>query len=255
MEFHVIIPARFAATRLPGKVLLEINGKPMIQHVYERAVESGAESIVIATDDERVKELAEKFGATVCMTNEAHQSGTERVAEVVNLLDYNDDDIIVNLQGDEPFLPASVIKQAEQELDEHDNVKIASLCCVIEDVEELFSSNIAKVILNHRKQAIYFSRAPIPWERDNFVMGEKTAKKMLGTHYRHIGIYAFRASFLQQYIEMEPCEAEQLELLEQLRVLWHGGRIQMGIVKQNRIPRGVDTEADLKAIRQQFARS
>lgn len=254
MEFHVVIPARFSATRLPGKVLIDINGKPMIQHVYERALESGAESIVIATDDERVKEVAEKFGATVCMTNDSHQSGTERVAEAVNLLDYNDDDIIVNLQGDEPFLPSTIIKQVAQELENHDNVKMASVCCAINTIEELFSANIAKVILNHRKQALYFSRAPIPWERDHFIMGEKVAKKMLGTHYRHIGIYAFRASFLQQYIEMEPCEAEQLEFLEQLRVLWNGGRIQMAIVKQN-VPRGVDTETDLVAIRKQFSRS
>lgn len=248
MEFHVIIPARYASTRLPGKVLLDINGKPMVQHVYERAVESGAESIVIATDDERVKKVAEGFGALVCMTNDAHQSGTERIAEVVSLLDYEDEAIIVNLQGDEPFLPAAVIKQVAHELNEHDNVKMASLCRAIDDVEDLFNANIAKVILNHRKQALYFSRAPIPWERDNFVMGDKSPKKIDGTHYRHIGIYAFRASFLQQYIEMEPCEAEQLEFLEQLRVLWHGSRIQMGIVRQN-VPRGVDNEADLAFIR------
>lgn len=250
MEFHVIIPARFASTRLPGKVLLDIAGKPMVQHVYERALESGAESVVIATDHEQVRDVCEKFGATVCMTLDSHQSGTERVAEAVSLMDYNDDDIIVNLQGDEPLLPAALIQQVAEELTVHETVKMASLCKVVDDVEELFNPNMAKVILNHRRQAMYFSRAPIPWERDNF-KPETLPKSMQGVHYRHIGIYAYRASFLQQYIEMEPCEAEHLEFLEQLRVLWHGGRIQMGIVKQA-VPRGVDIEADLAIIRKQL---
>lgn len=249
MEFHVIIPARFASTRLPGKVLLDIAGKPMVQHVYERAQASGAESVVIATDSEQVRAACEAFGATVCMTLDTHQSGTERVAEAVSLLDYNDDDIIVNVQADEPLLPTALIQQVAEELSLHDTVKMASLCKVVDDVEELFNPNMAKVILNHRRQAMYFSRAPIPWERDNFKLGA-VPSQMGGVHYRHIGLYAYRASFLQQYIEMEPCEAEHLELLEQLRVLWHGGRIQMGIVKQT-VPRGVDTETDLAVIRKQ----
>lgn len=247
MEFHVIIPARYASTRLPGKVLLEIAGKPMVQHVYEKALESGADSVVIATDHDDVRRVCEAFGATVCMTQESHQSGTERVAEAVTLMDYNDDDIIVNVQGDEPLIPSAAILQVAEELAAHDTVKMASLCQLITDLEELVNPNMAKVVLNHRRQAMYFSRAPIPWERDRFVMG-KTPASSAGQHYRHIGIYAYRAAFLQQYVEMEACEAEQLELLEQLRVLWHGGRIQMGIVKHP-VPRGVDTEADLEHIR------
>jgi 3-deoxy-manno-octulosonate cytidylyltransferase (CMP-KDO synthetase) len=247
MEFHVIIPARYASTRLPGKVLLDIAGKPMVQHVYEKALESGADSVVIATDHDAVRRVCEAFGATVCMTQETHQSGTERVAEAVTLMDYNDDDIIVNVQGDEPLIPSSAILQVAEELAAHDTVKMASLCQPITDLEELVNPNMAKVVLNHRRQAMYFSRAPIPWERDRFVMG-KTPESAAGQHYRHIGIYAYRAAFLQQYVEMEACEAEQLEFLEQLRVLWHGGRIQMGVVK-NPVPRGVDTEADLEHIR------
>lgn len=249
MEFHVIIPARFASTRLPGKVILDIAGKPMVQHVYERALESGAESVVIATDSEKVRDVCEGFGATVCMTLESHQSGTERIAEAVNLLDYNDNDIIVNVQADEPLLPIPLIHQVAEELEVHNTVKMASLCKVVDDVDELFNPNMAKVILNHRRQAMYFSRAPIPWERDNFTV-DTLPKHMQGVHYRHIGLYAYRASFLQQYVEMEPCDAEHLELLEQLRVLWHGGRIQMGIVK-TAVPRGVDNEEDLALIRKQ----
>jgi len=253
MNFHIIIPARYQSTRLPGKVLADIGGKSMIQHVYERALESGADSIVIATDDERIKTAAESFGATVCMTNEGHNSGTERIAEVANILDYSDDDIIVGLQADEPFMPSKVIQKLAEDLTEHDNVKVASVCRLIEGVEELFNPNITKVILNHRKYAMFFSRAPIPWERDNFSNSQQRPQKLIGEHYRHVGLYAYRASFLPYYIDLTPCEAEELELLEQLRILWHGGRIHMLVVK-DAIPMGVDTPDDLERVRRQVSR-
>lgn len=247
MSFHVIIPARYQSARFPGKVLTPIGKKTMLEHVFDRAQESGADSIVIATDDERIKAAAEAFGATVCLTSESPVSGTERIAEAITLLEYEENDVIVGLQADEPFLPSKVIKQLAEDLEEHDNVKVASVCQIITDPKELFNPNVTKVVLNHRKYAMYFTRAPIPWERDNFSF-EKLPKKLQGTHYRHIGLYAYRASFLPDFVEMEPCESEELELLEQQRILWHGGRIHMLVTKEN-IPPGVDTKDDLERVR------
>ena len=252
MDFHIIIPARFHSSRLPGKVLADIGGKPMLQHVYDQAEKSGATSVVIATDHEDVKKVAEKFGATVCMTHEGHSTGTERVAEAVNLLEYEDDDIIIGLQADEPFIAGSVVRQMAQDLADHENVKVTSICQLIDNVDDLFNPHITKVILNWRGYAVYFSRAPIPWERDEFTLGGERPKKLRGKHYRHIGIYAYRAGFLPQYCEMEPSDAEQMESLEQLRILWNGGRIHMTVVKEA-IPSGIDTEDDLIRARQFYA--
>jgi 3-deoxy-manno-octulosonate cytidylyltransferase (CMP-KDO synthetase) len=251
MGFHIIIPARYQSSRFPEKVLADIGGKPMLQHVFERAEESGAESIVIATDDERVRKVAEGFGATVCMTADTHETGTERIAETIDIVDYEEDDVIVGLQADEPFLPANVIKKLAGNLLTHDNIKIASICTPLTDPTELFNPSVTKVVLNHRNNAMYFSRAPIPWERGNFPVNGNQPDKLLGKHFRHIGLYAYRASFLSHYIEMEACPLEEMELLEQLRVLWNGGRIHMTIIKQQ-LPSGVDTEADLQAVRQHY---
>lgn len=159
MEFRVIIPARFSSTRLPGKMLVDIAGKPMVQHVYERAVNSGAESVVIATDDERVAKAAEKFGAPVCMTASDHQSGTERLSEAVTALEYDPDEIVVCVQGDEPLLSAEYIRMVAEDLAEHDNVKITSLCDPIDEYEELMDPNVVKVVLNHRNYAMFFFHA------------------------------------------------------------------------------------------------
>lgn len=252
MEFRVIIPVRYASTRLPGKALLEIAGKPMIQHVYERAAASGAESVIIATDDERVKKAAEEFGATVVMTSPEHQSGSERLAEVVVALGYPDDDVVVNVQGDEPLIPSGIIKQVAHDLMDHDNIKMATLCEPLKNSEDLFNPHIVKVTMNRRGYALYFSRAPIPWARDEFPL--KDNKTLTGgEHFRHIGIYAYRVGFLQEYVAWESCPLELLEGLEQLRVLWNGGRIHVAIAKE-KSPIGVDTEEDLEKVRKLMAK-
>lgn len=247
MEFRVIIPVRYASTRLPGKALLDIAGKPMIQHVYERAAASGAESVIIATDDDRVRKVAEEFGATVVMTSPEHQSGSERLAEVVVALGYPDDDVVVNVQGDEPLIPSAIIQQVAQDLIDHDNIKMATLCEPIKSSDDLFNPHIVKVTMNRRGYAFYFSRAPIPWVRDEFPL--KASKTLTdGEHFRHIGIYAYRVGFLQEYVAWEACPLELMEGLEQLRVLWNGGRIHVAVAKE-KSPIGVDTEEDLEKVR------
>ena len=252
MEFHVIIPARYHSTRLPGKVLAMIAGKPMIQHVYERALGSGAAEVTIATDDKRVKAVAESFGATVCMTSSDHPSGTERLAEAVVMLGLEDDEIVVCLQADEPLIPAEIIRRVAEDLEEHDNVKVSTLCEPITDVAELFNPNVTKVVMNRRNFAMYFSRAPIPWARDSFP--EKSSIQLKEHHFRHVGIYAYRVGFLQEYMEWESCAAEELECLEQLRILWHGGRIHLSVTKHHLLP-GVDTQEDLERVQSYFEKS
>ncbi len=249
MEFRVIIPARFDSTRLPGKALVDIAGKPMIQHVYESAIKSGAEEVVIATDDKRIRQVAEDFGAVVCMTSSDHQSGTERIAEAAVALGFEDDEIIVCLQSDEPLIPPDAIRKLAEDLDEHGNVKVASLCTPITEVDELFNPHSTKVVLNRRNYALYFSHAPIPWGRDTFSDNENL--QLNGSHYRHVGIYAYRVGFLEEYLSWDACPAEKMEVLEQLRILWYGCRIYM-VVAKSKCPPGVDTEEDLERVRAYF---
>lgn len=254
MDFHVIIPARLDSTRLPGKVLLDIGGKPMLQHAYERAKESGASHVVIATDDEKIAEVAENFGAHVCMTLSSHQSGTERLAEAVANLGFEEDEIIVGLQADEPLMPPQLIRQLAENLTEHDHVKVATLATKLKTAEELFNPNVVKVVLNHRHYAMFFSRAPIPWERDRFAsltQHEMDAIKLADCYYRHIGMYAYRAGFLETYANWSPSLMERLESLEQLRILWNGFKIHVGITELT-VPAGVDTEADLNRVRERI---
>lgn len=253
-EFTIIIPARYQSTRLPGKVLLDIHGKPMLQHVYERAKESGATRILIATDDARVCEAAEKFGAKVCMTQPAHESGTERIAEVIANEGFDEDDIIVGLQADEPLIPPSLISMLAQNLTEHTQVKMATLAAPLKNAEELFNPNVVKVQLNYRNLAMTFSRAPIPWDRDQF-SAEKDPNNLILKHfyYRHIGLYAYRANFLDTYITLPTCGIEKCESLEQLRVLYHGFKIHVGVTDLE-VPPGVDTAADLAQIQRQANR-
>lgn len=247
MTFSVVIPARYASTRLPGKPLLDICGKPMVQHVYERAQASGAARVIIATDDQRVVDAARAFGADVCMTSPDHPTGSDRLAEVIDTLAIADDEVIVNLQGDEPLMPAALIHQVAAGLEGHGAASVATLCYRIQEVAELFDPHAVKVVLDQHGYALYFSRASIPWDRDAFsVTTEELPAR--SEHYRHIGLYAYRAGFIKEYVQWPQCTLEALESLEQLRVLWHGHRIHVGVAAEPP-GHGVDTAGDLERVR------
>lgn len=243
MSFTVIIPARYQSTRLPGKPLALIDDKPMIQWVYEQALKSGADNVIVATDDERVKGAVERFGGQVCMTSATHESGTERLAEVVKTMSITEDHIVVNVQGDEPLVPPQVIRQVANNLASC-NAPMATLAVEINDQEEVFNPNAVKVVTDCQGYAIYFSRAPIPWDRDHFA----TTKEIVNPLKRHIGIYAYRAGFIEKYINLPVSPIEKIESLEQLRVLWHGEKIHVDIAEVTPPP-GVDTPEDLEAVR------
>lgn len=242
MNFKVVIPARYGATRLPGKPLRRLLGKPLVQYVYENAVASGADEVVIATDDERIREAAEGFGAAVCMTSAQHRSGTERIAEVAERNRYAADDIVVNLQGDEPLVPPVLIRQVAEDLAAHPDAGIATLCARLTEAQQLFNPHVVKVVMDRQGYALYFSRAAIPWDRDGFAAGLAQANPQ-AAYYRHIGLYAYRAGFLRDYVNQSPCDAEQLESLEQLRALWYGHRIHVAEAMAETVA-GVDTEED-----------
>jgi len=247
VKFSVIIPARYAATRLPGKPLLDIAGKPMIQHVYERALESGAAQVIIATDSPQIEVAAQQFGAETCLTSAAHQSGTDRIAEVIEKLTFADEHIVVNLQGDEPLMPSAVIHQVAENLAACPSASMATVCTRITTTAELFDPHVVKVVKDQQGMALYFSRASIPWDREAFA---NTAEILpdTGEHLRHIGLYAYRAGFLREYSQWSPCPLEQTESLEQLRALWHGQRIH--VAEAVEIPlAGVDTKRDLDVVR------
>ena len=244
----LIIPSRYASTRLPGKPLRLIAGKPMIQHVFERAQEAssklGFESIVIATDDERIQSTCEEFGATVCMTSTKHETGSDRLAEVVKHYDWSDETVVVNLQGDEPLTPISSLKQVTENLIRYPESAIATLATPLSSNDEYIDPNVVKVVSDKLGMALYFSRAAIPCQRDH---NDENAFSVESFALRHIGIYAYRAGYLKDFAEMEPCQLEQLEKLEQLRAMWHGARIHVAVAEE--VPgHGVDTEADLKAV-------
>jgi 3-deoxy-manno-octulosonate cytidylyltransferase (CMP-KDO synthetase) len=247
---HVIIPARYASTRLPGKPLADIVGKPLVQRVYERAQEAGASSVVIATDDDRIRRAAEAFGATVCMTRPDHPSGTDRLAEVIEKLSIGEREIVVNLQGDEPLMPPALIGQVGRALESHPDAVMATACHAIENQAEFTNPNVVKVTFDERGYALYFSRAPIPWPREK--MAGKIESKVEA--YRHIGLYAYRAGFVRRYAGWPACPLEKTEQLEQLRVLWHGERIAVAIADAAPGP-GVDTPEDLEKVRKLFSRS
>ncbi len=249
MDFHVVIPARYASTRLPGKPLLEIAGKPMLQHVYERACESDAGRVIIATDDERIQQVATGFGAQVCMTSDSHPSGTDRIAEVARLCEFADDAIIVNVQGDEPCLPARLIHQVARLLETHPLAGISTLCEAIHSPQQLFDPNAVKVVMDAEGYALYFSRAPMPWHREAFSVEQIPEVLPAGYQaWRHIGLYAYRGSFLGQYTEMSPARLEVTESLEQLRAMENGVRIAIAEAEVN-AGSGVDTAEDLEKLR------
>lgn len=254
MDFVVVIPARFASTRLPGKPLLDIGGKPLIQHVYERGIACKAREVIIATDDLRIRDVAESFGAEVCMTEVSHQSGTDRIAEVVRQRGYDDGQIIVNLQGDEPLIPLSLLHQVAKNLHAHPDASIATLCEEIENENDVFNPNIVKVVTDKQGFALYFSRAPIPWEREGGQDWGKSQFSINVAHHRHIGLYAYRARFLREYTTWPPCELESTEALEQLRALWNGHKIHVAMALEPSVI-GVDTQADLDKVRQHLAKN
>jgi 3-deoxy-manno-octulosonate cytidylyltransferase (CMP-KDO synthetase) len=240
-DFVVVIPARYASTRLPGKALREIHGKPMLQHVYERGSESAATEVIIATDDDRIADAVDRFGATVCMTSKEHQSGTERIAEVADVLDWSDDQVVVNLQGDEPAMPAMLINQCAALLDDA-TADIATLASPLLNDEDFDNPNVVKVIRDVHGHAIYFSRAAVPYAReaDNRALAAASA-------LHHHGIYAYRCGVLRRFVEAEPADVEICEQLEQLRALSLGMTIAVG-VPSVRPGTGVDTEADLRRV-------
>ncbi|EEX33673.1 MULTISPECIES: 3-deoxy-manno-octulosonate cytidylyltransferase [Vibrio] len=248
MSFTVVIPARYESTRLPGKPLADIGGKPMIQWVYEQSLQAGAEKVVVATDDARVESAVQAFGGVVCMTSSEHESGTERLAEVVKVMNIPDDHVIVNVQGDEPLIPPAIITQVASNL-ASSQAPMATLAVEISHEDEVFNPNAVKVLTDKDGYAMYFSRATIPWDRDNFANGGKVIAQPL---MRHIGIYAYRAGFINTYINWEPTALEKIESLEQLRVLWYGEKIHVEVAKQAP-PAGVDTPEDLEVVRKLIA--
>lgn len=252
MNFTVIIPARYASTRLPGKLLKDLGGKPVLQHVWERAVASGASGVLVATDDARIKAACETFGARAEMTSQAHRSGTERIAELVARLELDPRAVVVNLQGDEPLIPPTLIAQVAENLDAARGAEMATLCQRITDAESVLEPSVVKVVFDSNGYANYFSRAPIPWDRDGFAAGEKRVD-LSRPFYRHIGIYAYRAAYLGVYVSLPESSAERSEQLEQLRVLHHGGRIHVAEAREKPGP-GIDTEADLARVRKLMRR-
>ena len=247
MDYCVVIPARYASTRLPGKPLLDFAGKPMIQRVYERACASSATRVVVATDDSRIVAAATGFGAEVLMTSPDHVSGTDRMEEVARQLGLPVDDIVVNVQGDEPLVPPSVIDQVAGNLAANPSAGIATLCEPVASTEDMFNPNIVKLVADARGFALYFSRAPIPWNRDEFAHGQPGNEVTIEAR-RHLGIYAYRVKFLHDFVHWPVAALEQQESLEQLRAMVNGTRIHVAEAVEA-VPPGVDTAADLELVR------
>ncbi|XBS71081.1 3-deoxy-manno-octulosonate cytidylyltransferase [Acerihabitans sp. KWT182] len=244
MSFVAIIPARFASSRLPGKPLADINGKPMVVHVMERAQESGAKRVIVATDHAGVADAVRQAGGEVCLTRADHHSGTERLAEVVERCRFSDAQIVVNVQGDEPLIPPAIIRQVADNLAGCE-AGMATLAVPIRSADDAFNPNAVKVVMDARGFALYFSRAPIPWDRERFT---ESREQIGDTFLRHIGIYAYRAGFIRRYVAWQPSRLEQIEMLEQLRVLWYGEKIHVAVAKE--APGlGVDTQEELNLVR------
>ena len=258
MKQHIIIPARYQSSRFPGKLLQEIGGIPLIVHTYQHALAATVDSVLIATDDERIAKVVEAAGAEVFFSKSIHHSGTERIANVVQQLNYADNDIVINLQGDEPFLPSNLLKQAAADLQEHQDASVASIYLPLEDTTDVFNPNVVKVVLDKHHYALYFSRAPIPWSNSVF---KSNADKLLfspdsidlSVFHQHVGVYAYHAGFVKHYSRLAPSPLEKSESLEQLRVLWHGYKIILSQASSFSGP-GINTPADLKKARDYFTR-
>jgi 3-deoxy-manno-octulosonate cytidylyltransferase (CMP-KDO synthetase) len=244
VDFKVVIPARYASTRLPGKPLLDIAGKSMVVRVAEQAVKSGAKEVVIATDFEKIMQVATEYNIKAVMTRVDHQSGTDRIAEVAQQLNWAEDEIVVNVQGDEPLIAPSLIQEVAEHLAKSKEALMATACHAIHDEAALLNPNIVKVVMDANSNALYFSRSPIPYPRDDVYKNNIQA-------HRHIGIYAYRVGFLKKYAQLTVTELEKIESLEQLRVLHHGYKI--GVTVTAHAPEsGVDTQADLDYVRSLF---
>ena len=245
--FTVLIPARYASTRLPGKPLADIAGKPMVVRVAARARESGADRVVVATDDERVMQAARAHGVEALMTRADHPTGTDRLAEAAALLALPPEAIVVNVQGDEPLLDPALMRRMAEVLAARPDAAIATACHPIDDAAEAFNPNVVKVVLDAAGYALYFSRATIPWARDAFAATRDTLPPGFPL-YRHYGLYAYRVSFLRAYPQLAPAPIERFEALEQLRALWHGYRIAVEVTHGTPAP-GIDTPEDLARVR------
>jgi 3-deoxy-manno-octulosonate cytidylyltransferase (CMP-KDO synthetase) len=245
-DFKVVIPARYGSTRLPGKPLLDIGGKPMIQRVVECAQASRAGEVVVATDDQRILAVCARLGIDAELTAVNHHSGSDRVAEVIERRGWNDDTIVVNLQGDEPCMPSALIDQVAANLAARGEIGLATLAHPIDDITTLFDPHVVKVVISTAGFALYFSRAPIPWHRDEF-LGHRAGLPKSVAFLRHIGLYAYRAAFLARFVTLAPAPLEIAESLEQLRALWHGAPIHVGLAAETPGP-GVDTPDDLKRV-------
>lgn len=249
MDYKIVIPARFGSSRLPGKPLLDIAGKPMIWHTYQRAVEAGVptSNIVIATDHKGILDTVQEFGAQAVMTREDHESGTDRLAEVAALMSWPDDTVVVNVQGDEPLIPANLIEKTAQALSDRASAGMATLATPILNVDEVQDPNCVKVVCNRYGKALYFSRASVPFVRDGFP--QTLASTASSSWFRHIGMYAYTVETLKKLTDEPVCEIESLEKLEQLRAMWLGIDIQVAIIDE--LPgHGVDTLQDLKRVQQ-----
>jgi 3-deoxy-manno-octulosonate cytidylyltransferase (CMP-KDO synthetase) len=238
LSFRVVIPARFDSSRLPGKALLPLAGKPMLQWVHERARASRAAEVVVATDDERIASAARGFGADVALTARTHLSGTDRIAEVAATRGWLDDDVVVNVQGDEPLIPPVVIDQVAKLLTTHARADIATLAVKLDSPADLQDPNVVKAACDAGGRALYFSRAPVPWNRD-------APTTLTGAHLRHVGIYAYRVAALRRLAALSPTRLEQIEKLEQLRALEHGMEIRVALAVERPLA-DVNTAADLE---------
>ena len=245
--FYTVIPARYGSSRLPGKPLLDIAGKPMIQHVHERAIEAGAKEVVVATDDQRIIDAVSSFHGKAIMTSKNHESGMDRLSEVVHIMGWADDEIIVNLQGDEPLMDPALLRLVAENLERHKDAGITTLATPIKERKDLFNPNVVKVVSDESGRAMYFSRAPIPWVRGDYEMADRIALPTTIQPYRHLGIYAYRISALKEMTSCSPCCIETAESLEQLRALWKGIGIHVGFI-DGELGYGVDTEEDYQRV-------
>lgn len=252
-DFVCVIPARYASSRLPGKPLADIGGKPMVVHVAERGRESGADEVIVATDDERIRDAVVKHGHAALMTRADHATGTDRIAEVALARGWDDERIVVNVQGDEPRIPARLIQSVARQLADHPDADIATACHPIREAAEMFDPHAVKVVMDRHGYALYFSRAPIPYARDAF-KADRTKLPPGLPAFRHLGMYAYRCRFLKAYAGIAPAAIEQFEALEQLRALAQGYRISVAVTEDAPEP-GVDTPEDLEKMRRAFSQA